>query len=163
MRFKYRLQPLFDQRQRDLEHAEEELLQRKKELRDAERRKQQLIDEERSLSIKLIESRRNILVPPPNQPLTFDELDRRKLFQKAMAEELESLRDAVFSQELAVDEVRGVVREAEMKTSERKRAVEILEKHRAKLEKRFLTEIEQKEALEQDELGNVMYLMQRAK
>jgi type III secretion system (T3SS) protein YscO len=69
----------------------------------------------------------------------------------------------VFSQELAVDEVRGVVREAEMKTSERKRAVEILEKHRAKLEKRFLTEIEQKEALEQDELGNVMYLMQRAK
>jgi flagellar biosynthesis chaperone FliJ len=161
--FKYRLQPLLEQRQRDLESAEEALIKRQNDVREAELRKEQLLREQDALSRRLRENRKGILTTAPGELLTFHEVERRKLFLKGMAEELESLKDSVFSQQLVVEEARTKLQEAQFQASQARRAVEILEKHRQKLQKRFYAELEQKEALEQDELGNVMYLMQRSK
>ena len=161
--FKYRLEPLLDQRRRDLDAAEELRIKRRQEVLQAERRYADLQEQERDIARRLVEGRRHILDAKEGQPLTAVELDRRKLFLMGLALELESLKDAVFSQSLAVEEARNAAAEADTAVSACRRAVEIFEKHRAKLETRFKAELEQKEALEQDELGNVMYLMQRAK
>jgi flagellar biosynthesis chaperone FliJ len=51
--------------------------------------------------------------------------------------------------------------EARRDLGEITREVEVLHKHRERLEQRFLREIERKDALEQDEIGNVLYMSRR--
>src|SRR5262249_33579808 len=89
------------------------------------------------------------------------EVQGRKAFVEALGEDVEKARDAVFSQEMVVQERNEGVGTATRQVAECTRQVDVLEKHRGKLEKRFRDELESKEALEQDELGNVMYLMRR--
>ena len=160
--FKYRLKPLLEQRQRALDAAEETVVERQKELRQAELQKELLESEQRRVAQKLLDGRRTLFHPTDGRPLTSDELMRRRLFLVTLAEELERLKDAIFSQQLAIADAAERLDESRSHESECRRAVEIMEKHRTKLEKRFRAEIEQKEALEQDELGNVMYLMKRS-
>lgn len=159
--FKYRLQPLLEQKDRLREQAEEQVAERQKEL-EAER--QGLADLERrrdELIARRDQARTSLFVAAGDQPLTGGELQQRRDHAQALSQDVEAAKDALFSQRLRIEEAEERLQKAKLDLADRKREVEVLEKHRAKLQKRFHREQEEKEALELDEIGNVLYMSKR--
>jgi flagellar biosynthesis chaperone FliJ len=72
-------------------------------------------------------------------------------------------RSAVLSQQILVDQARERVNEANRTLASRRLDEEVLEKYRDKAKTRFEKEESYKEELEQDEIGNVIYLGRRAR
>src|SRR5262245_37660297 len=132
--FKYRLQPLFDQRERALEAAEEATTQRRKQVQQAEKQKEILESEQKHVLYKMVEGRKTLFQPVEGEPLTSSEILRRRLFLTSLAEDLERLKDAIFSQQIAIDEAKEQLAQARAHEAECRRAVEVMEKHRAKLQ-----------------------------
>lgn len=159
--FRYRLQPLLDQKIRAKESAEEALLERQREHHAALAREKELRELQRMLAETHQRSRRELLKQSGETPLSAAAILERKAFIEGLAEDLEKARDNVFAQQLVVGQCTERLEAAKCLVAECTREVDVLEKHRSKLEKRFRDELEAKEALEQDELGNVMYLMRR--
>jgi flagellar FliJ protein len=159
--FKYRLQPLLDQKLRVQEDAEEALAQRKKELREAEAHLEELKRREQELIAKRENLRRGVLDTGEAATLTVDAVKKRVEYVKALGLDIDAARDDVFSQKMVIDECNEKVGAAQKHLLECQREVEILTKYRDKLEQRFRREQEQKEALELDEIGNVMYMTRR--
>jgi chromosome segregation ATPase len=65
------------------------------------------------------------------------------------------------AQELSVTEADERLAAARETLASRSGDVEVLEKHRARLERRFRAETEKKEALDQEEMANVIFLQGR--
>jgi hypothetical protein len=65
------------------------------------------------------------------------------------------------AQELSVTEAEERLSAARETLASRSRDVEVLEKHRARLERRFREEAARKEALDQEEMANVIFLQGR--
>jgi flagellar biosynthesis chaperone FliJ len=74
---------------------------------------------------------------------------------------LKAAGEAVIVQQLRVHEFEDLVTEARRELAECTRQVEILNKHRERLASRFRREMEAKEAREQDEMGNIIFLRKR--
>jgi flagellar biosynthesis chaperone FliJ len=78
-----------------------------------------------------------------------------------MEAEAASATDAVRLQENRVQEARERVKRAQRVLTDAAREVEILERHRQRLESRFRREQDRKEAVEHDDAGNIIYLRRR--
>jgi len=158
--FRYRLQPLLDRKSELKEEAEKALVERQKEVAaekdklEAARRKQQdLID------LRL--TRRREIMSTTGQPLNGDELRRRVEYIHALALEVDSAKEAVYAQQQVVSEAEQKLKAARDHLTDCTREVDILTKYRKKLEERFLRDAEQKEALELDEIGNMLFTSRR--
>ncbi|MBI1790240.1 MAG: flagellar FliJ family protein [Acidobacteria bacterium] len=159
--FKYRLQPLLEQKIRLQEAAEEEVKERKKELRAAEQRMEDLKRRVQELIAKREDLRRNIMVVAEGETLSGDLIKKRTEYVKAMAHDIDAAKDDVFSQKMVIDACQEKVDEAEKVLKERQKDVEILTKYREKLETRFRREEARKEELELDEIGSTLYTNKR--
>jgi flagellar biosynthesis chaperone FliJ len=159
--FRFRLQPLLDLKNKAKEDAEKALKDRKNELaaeqqklEDARRREQELI----ALRLKL---RREVMAVGDGQSVNATEVRRRVEYVKALGFQIDTAKEAVYAQQLAVTEAEEKVKQAQAHVLECNREVDVLTKYRKKLEERFQREEEQKEALELDEIGNVLYSTRR--
>jgi len=155
--FKYRLQPLLDQKIRLKEQAEEVFVEKQRQLRLACERLDQLRAAEQTLMVKKQLLRRNLLLSDGGLSNSGIEIRRRREHLQSVSLELEAAKDAVFAQELFIEDCKEQVSLAQRHLSKCARDVEILDKHREKLEKRFQREMDKKEALEMDEIGNMLY------
>ena len=155
--FTYRLQPLLDQKVRLKEQAEEQFAQKQKQLRLAYERLEELRAAEKALVVKRDTLRRNLLVSDGGQPPSGVQVRQRREHLEFVTVELEAARDAIFAHELFIEECKEQVAAAQRHLTKCLRDVEILKKHREKLQQRFQRELERKEALELDEIGNMLY------
>jgi hypothetical protein len=78
-----------------------------------------------------------------------------------LVDEDDAASDAMRAQELSVSEAEERLAAARETLAFRSRDVESLEKHRAKLERRFNDEAGRKEALDQEEMANDIFLKGR--
>jgi flagellar biosynthesis chaperone FliJ len=74
-----------------------------------------------------------------------------------LAADVEAGKGAVAAQRIRVGEFQDLVAEARQHLAEAARDVEVLNKHRERLEKSFLSTLERKEAQEQDEMGSIIF------
>ena len=89
------------------------------------------------------------------------EIKRRVEYIKFLGQEADTAREAVYAQQLVVTEAENKLKAARQHLTECTRDVDVLNKYREKQEKRFLRAAEQKEALELDEIGNMLYTNRR--
>ena len=85
---------------------------------------------------------------------------RRDYIQRLRGE-FKDASDVTRAQELTVSEAEDRLAAARQMLASRSRDVEVLEKHKAKLERRFNDEAARKEALDQEEMANVIFLQGR--
>jgi flagellar export protein FliJ len=155
--FQFRLQPLLDRELERREEAQEALAARQAELRaemetaEELRRRESRIEERRSAR------RRELLAGAA----TGAAVQQRADYLAALGRDLEAARDAVFSQQMVVREAEDKVAHARSHLAECSRRVEVLQKYRGRLQERWRKEVERKQAMEQDEMGNVLYLARR--
>jgi len=157
MTFKYRLQPLLDQKIHLKEQAEEVLGHKQKQLQHASEKLEQLRESEQALVNKKELLRRNLLHSSGGEAISGVEISQRREHLQSVNFEVESAKDAVFAQQLFIEDCKEQVDLAQRHLAKCSREVEILNKHREKLEQRFRREAERKEALELDEIGNMLY------
>lgn len=159
--FKYRLQPLLDQKVKLQEEAEDALAERRKELRAAEARLEELKRREQELIAKREDLRRNVATAAPGETLSGDSIKKRVDYVRALGQDIDAARDDVFGQKMVIDDCNEKVDAATKHVAECRREVEVLTKYRDKLLDRFKREEERKEALELDEIGNMLYMTKR--
>jgi len=156
-RFVYRLQALWEQKQELKKNAETAFGARQKELREAQKRLEELTGIEKQAAKKKQDFRMRLLAGGGEGRTINNRVDQLRLLERHEAD----ARDDVFSQKLAVEECESRLQAARQEMTERSREVEVLAKHREKCEQEFWNEVNRKEALELDEIGATLYEARR--
>ncbi len=159
--FHYRLQPVLDEKEQQKESAERLLAQRQAELRRERDRLEELRAQETVAARRKSEHRTNLLNVSPGQPLTGELVRDRAAQVKLLDEQVEQARDSVFSQQISIEDAEDRLSAARRGLTDATREYETLKKHREKAEEAFRKEIERKEAIEQDEIGSLLYETRR--
>jgi flagellar export protein FliJ len=153
--FKYRLQPLADLKLERRDQAQRDLALRVAELAA----EQKALEDMRSKRVRMEEllaaSRSGLLAGA--EGASGLAVIQRTDYLRGLATDLEAAKDAEFSQRFRVREFEGQVVKARRLFADCSREVEVLDKHRERLEKRFLRENEKRGAAEQDEIGSTMF------
>ncbi len=152
--FKYRLQPLLDQKIDHKDNAARELAARQADLQRAIQRLEELRRQEEAVVLKRRNARLGIV---PEGGANGIELGNRADFLRALDMDLDDAKQSVFSQRIVIEDEEELVTRARGVLAECSREVEILTKHREKAAGRFRLELEQKEALEQEEIGALLH------
>ena len=158
--FRFRLQPLLDLKLKAQEDAQKALDDRKKELAAEEKRLEEARQHEQDFIDTRERLRREVMVSSAGA-ITGDEVKRRVDYIRFLAQEIDTAKENVYAQQLVVTDAETAVNAARDHLAEATRQVDILEKYREKQETRYKRELEQKEALELDEIGNVLYSNRR--
>jgi len=160
--FTYRLQVLLEQKERDSIDAQKALAKAEsardeeiKRLRAMELRQQELVDRRNQLRRELLEG------PRGSATLLARDAQERSEFLRFMASEIERAKAEVVAQGTVVEECHERVSQASATLESAKREVDLLKKHRARLEERFRRDLQAKEELALDEIGNVLYSTRR--
>ena len=156
-RFVYRLEPLWDQKKALKKDAETAFGARQKELRDAQAQLEKLLGVEKQVQKKKRDFRAALLAGTSNGRAIASRVEHLRLLERQEAD----ARYDVFSQRLAVEECEHRLDAARQEMTERSKEVEVLSKHREKCEQDYWTEVNRKEALEQDEIGATLYEARR--
>ncbi len=160
--FIYRLRLLLEQKEDAKKEAERELARQEHELEMQVAALQSLQQLERELVEKRARLRRELMAKPGEQEtLLAHEVLQRSEFVKVLGLQIDEARDDVLLQRTVIQTCELKVQEAKKSVEEAKREVEVLTKHRAKQEERFVREQQAKEDLELDEIGNVLYATRR--
>jgi hypothetical protein len=158
--FQYRLQTLLEQKLQAKEDAQHRLAAAQRELGKQQRELEVCQREQREAADRLQQARAEALSTVTGA--TTGEWMRLKRAHIHMLEEQHARAVAeTKAQELSVAEAEERLADARQTLSSRSRDVEVLEKHRSRLERRFRAENERKEALDQEEMANVIYLRGR--
>ncbi|HWR50354.1 MAG TPA: hypothetical protein VN428_04565 [Bryobacteraceae bacterium] len=159
--FRYRLERLLEQKIAAKDEAQQALADRQKDLK-AERDALETCAEERErIRTKLADLRRSMLAGGAEQRASGALIGMRREFAMRLQQELREAQDAYHAQELRIREAEDAVDAARKLLAECSREVDTLEKHRERLRAQFAKEVERKESLEQEEMGNVMFLRRR--
>jgi len=160
--FVYRLRLLLEQKEELKKEAERELALRQKELEAQREHLEVLQRREQELVEKRDRLRRELLNKSGEQDaLTAHEVRERAEFVKVMGVQIEEAKNDVLVQRTVIETCEVKVQQAKSLVEEAKREVEILTKHRAKQEERFMQEERVKEELELDEIGSVLFTTRR--
>jgi flagellar biosynthesis chaperone FliJ len=160
--FTYRLQLLLERKEEAKKEAERELTRREQELESQVERLKGLQRREQELIAQRGRLRRDLLCKPSNGgELTAHDVVTRSEYVKVVGLQIEEARSDIVTQQQVVEEYENKVREAKLRVDEARREVEVLTKHRAKQEERFLRDLEAKEELALDEIGNVLFTTRR--
>jgi flagellar biosynthesis chaperone FliJ len=158
--FRYRLQTLLDQKMREKEQAQQDLAAAQKELRTEETELDACRLEQQAAGARLRNARAEMM-SPVNGGSSGEWLCLKRDHIGRLMGECRDVSDATRTQELRVGEAEERLADARETLASRSRDVEVLEKHRARLERRFSNEAERKMALEQEEMANVIFLQGR--
>ena len=153
--FQYRLQPLLEvklERRKELERA---LTGRQRELAMEREALAELEQAQNGLRLRVAEALRTRLQADSNA--NGYTLDLHTRYLRGLAADVEAGKGAVAAQRIRVGEFQDLVAEARQHLAEAARVVEVLNKHRERLEKSFLSTLERKEAQEQDEMGSIIF------
>ena len=160
--FQYRLQRLLEHKQEIKKQAEQQLRRREEELEKQQatlenlrRRLQELVEKRQQLQRDLLSN------PYMGETLSGREVQQRIECIKAIGLEIEQAQADVSTQRTVVEDWQRRVEQAKKEVQDANREVEVLQKHRAKQEERFLREQERQEELALDEIGNVLYTSRR--
>lgn len=159
--FTYRLQVLLDRKEEAKKEAERELARIEQQREAALAKLQSLQLHERSLREKREQLRRDLFNKPAEGDLTAIEIMRRSEFLQELGTQIEEAKSNVLTQMAMVEECDIRVRQASQKVADARREVEVLTKHRSRQEERFRRELQAKEDLALDEVGNVLYTTRR--
>ena len=159
--FVYRLQKLLglkeearNECERQLRRREEELEAQKKQLQALQHRVQELIERREQL-------RHEVFSAGHGGTLAAQEAQQRHEYIKFVGLQIEEANNDVSSQRVLVGKCESEVSQARKHMEEANREVEVLQKHRSRQEERFLRELQAKEELALDEIGNVLYSTRR--
>ena len=155
--FQYRLQPLLEQKTAARENAAEMLASRQRELRQEQDTLTGLRNKEQELTEKKACARRSLITEAPTAGISTEDIRRRVLWLKHLEHQLEQARDDVFSQRIVIEDCERSVDEARQALVECTRQEDVLKKHRERAQHRFRKEEERRDALEQDEIGSLLY------
>jgi flagellar export protein FliJ len=153
--FRFRLQRLLDQRVRVKEDAVKNLAARQTELRREELALARIQCQIEKRTQQIVSTRQAIVGSTSVDSHT---LIRLSDYLRGLADDAETDRDSLFSQELAVDHAKARLDQAREHLAVCRREEEILTKFRDKLHQRFLQNGMRKGEIEQDETGNILYL-----
>lgn len=154
--FRFRLQYLLDQRLQAKEAAEKSMTECQRELQDEQENLASLQHETKNLAQKILLARRQMLV---REPALVHNLMQRMKYLSGMAHDAEELREALFAQELVVEDAEAKLQQAHEHLVACSREADILTKFKDKLQRRFLQSEARKEEIEQDEAGDLLYLI----
>lgn len=160
--FTYRLQLLLERKEEAKKEAERELTREEQEHQSQLEVLQSLQCREKELIAKREHLRRELLSKPgEGGTLTAREVQDRSEHVNVVGVQIEEAKGDVLSQALAVEQCELRVKEARKRVAEARREAEVLTKHRTKQQERFLRELQAKEELALDEIGNVLYTTRR--
>lgn len=161
--FRYRLEAFLEQKNRAREEAARALAAAADALHAEQEKLEQLRNKERELTKTRDELRRRMLEPEPGQILTGEDVRARTEWRRALEQDMDAQRGRIFSQRIVVDEAEERVGQAREHLIDCSRQVETLKKHRERSEQKFRREVEQKQALEQEEIASAMHEARRRK
>jgi hypothetical protein len=154
--FSFRLQYLLDQKTRVKEAAERYMTERRWELA-AEKETLNVIQRElESLAQTLLNARLEMLYL---NTAFAENLLRRAEHLRGLAHEREAIHESLCAQQLVIEEAEVKLGHAREHLILCSREVEILAKFRDKLQQSFLQAAARKDEMEQDEIGNISYLV----
>jgi flagellar biosynthesis chaperone FliJ len=159
--FRYRLQTLLDQKVQAKEDAQHALVAVQRELRASIDELEACRRAQESCAEKLGHARAE-RVSLSVSGSSGEMMRWRRDHIGRLQDECDEASDATRAQELSVSEAEERVAAAREALASRSRDVEVLEKHRARLESRYNQEAERKEAMEQEEMANVIFLRGRS-
>lgn len=158
--FKYRLQPLLDLKIDQKSQLQASVAQCQRELAAEQEELAKLQRAEGQLEKKLLEARRAMFAGA-NGASGFA-IQQHKDYLNGLATDLETARNSTFSQQLRVSEFEAKLAEAKRQLMECLREIDVLTKHRERLQQRFVKAAENKEAAVQDEIGTAMFVRKEA-
>ena len=158
--FRYRLQTLLDQKTRAKEEAQHALAAAQRELR-TEQDELEACRREQEASAERLRCAQVERMSPMTGGASGELVRLRRDYIGRLQGECDDASDATRAQELSVSEAEERLASARETLASRSRDVEVLEKHRARLESRFNDEAGRKEALDQEEMANVIFLQGR--
>lgn len=161
MTFKYRLDPLLNQKNQVKQDAEQSLAARSRELTEEEKRLAEVKQHEAELLSLKEKAKMALLNPGGGKEITGEEIRRRLDHLRGVDHDVDTARGEVFAQKQAVDESQEKLIQARQFLAECAREVEVLEKHRDKAEARYVQQVERKEANELDEIGAHLFISKR--
>ena len=160
--FNYRLQVLLELKKEAENNAEQILKEKKQELASQLGKLELLRLRENKLREQRDQLRKEMLSKPgEGVAITAREVQARSEYVKQVGLNIEHEHSDVLAQSLVVEQAQLVVKEAAQHATEARREVEVLAKHRAKQQERFLRELQAKEDLALDEVGNILYSTRR--
>jgi flagellar export protein FliJ len=157
--FQYRLQPLLDMKIERKDELEAALAQRRKELAVERDALAELERAQEALTARLADALRARL--GAGSGANGYVLGQHTEYLRGLAGDVTAGKGAVSAQRLRVREFEGRVTEARRLLAEAAREVDVLKKHRERLETRFRRALERKEAVEQDEMGGIIFNQKR--
>jgi len=158
--FRYRLQTLLGQKMQANQEAEHGLAAALRELRKQQDELEACLREQKAAAERLEEARLEALSPVAGAT-TGEWMRLNRAHIHRLEEQNERAVSESKAQELSVTEAEERLAEARKTLASRSRDVEVLERHRARLERRFHAEAEKKETLDQEEMANVIFLQGR--
>jgi flagellar biosynthesis chaperone FliJ len=157
--FQYRLQLLLDLKLHRREELERALAERQRELAAEKVALAELERAQEAMKCKLAEALRARLTA--GSSACGYTLGLHSEYLRGLNGDVQAANGAASAQRVRVGEFQDRVAEARRQLSEAAREVEVLKKHRDRLEKSFRRAAEKKEALEQDEMGGITFNQRR--
>jgi flagellar biosynthesis chaperone FliJ len=158
-RFTYRLQQLLDLKLERKDQLQQELARRQQELAAEQEAGEELRRERMEVQENLKAARSSML--GSTQGASGRAFGQRADYVRGLTGDLAAAKDAEFAQELRIREFEERVAAARRVLADCSREVEVLNKHRDRLERRFLKELEKREAIQQDDITNSKYHPER--
>ena len=158
-KFQYRLQPLLDLKTERKEQCELALAERRRELAAEQEALVELEEKRVRVGAALTDALRSRLAAGAGASGLA--LAQQTDYLRGLTADLTEAKSAVIAQQLRVREFERRVETARRQLADAVREVEVLEKHRERLQQRFAREQERKDALEQDDMGNVIFNQKR--
>ena len=160
--FVYRLQLLLERKEEAKKESEKQLAEREKDLQEQVEILEALQQGEQKLIAQRQQLRRDLLrKSDETESLTARKVQERQDYLKLVGLQIEEARREVLSQRVVVEQYESRVMETRYHVEEARREVEVLTKHRARQEERFLRDLQVKEELALDEVGNVLFTTRR--
>ncbi len=150
--FRFRLQALLDHRMEEQKQAEEVLAVEQGRLKE--------VNEEFDRLAERYKRKRTQRYGA--EFLSAARIIRQADYLLALELDLQAAQAGIMSQEVFVNQAREAVKEAEQQLAACRRKVDVLTKFREKAEMDHHLNAARQEELEQDEIGNVVYLLRRS-
>lgn len=158
---KYRLQTLFDMRERAKKDAEDQYAAEQKKLQD-EQKKLQECHEEKQRRIQARLARRNELTQKMREgQMTVQTIQDEYRYLDKMAQDIKVMDDVIYRQQQAVINQEIEVDNAKQVVIEKSRDFKALEKHKEKWEKEVKRERQKKEEDKAEDIAQTIFMFNR--
>jgi flagellar biosynthesis chaperone FliJ len=161
MAFRYRLQPLLDRKVQVRDEAQQALVEAQRDLRKEEEELESCRREQEGCEERLRQAHSEWLSPAAGAS-SGEAMRLRRGHIQQLDRERRAAAEETHAQESSVADAGERLAGARDTLAARSRDVEVLEKHRVRLERRFLENAARKEALDQEEIANVVFLRGRS-